>query len=145
MKKVLIGLIIIAAGAGIFFYLRSKQNPITENSNKNKELILGTWKVDSSHSVDLADSSDQSLIDSIYKSTIYTFKPNGQVAMTILQDKASASYEFITDSTILWTLHHKDSVVTYVKILQLDSSNLVIDANMGDPLVSAKLFLRKSE
>ena len=43
--KLFIGLLIIAAGAGIFFFLRNKKNQSSHPIKK--ELIVGKWKLDS--------------------------------------------------------------------------------------------------
>lgn len=46
MNKLLIGLLIIAAGAGTFLYFRNKKNETVPNEFK-KELIIGKWKTNS--------------------------------------------------------------------------------------------------
>lgn len=46
MKKVFIGLLILAAGAATFFLLQEKNKPIAGN-NIQKEWIVGKWKLDS--------------------------------------------------------------------------------------------------
>jgi hypothetical protein len=46
MKKLLIGLLIIAAAAGAFFYLRNEKKPLT-NGELAKEQLTGTWKLES--------------------------------------------------------------------------------------------------
>ena len=45
MNKLIIGLLVIAAGAGIFLLLRKKKEKTTANSI-NKEWIVGKWKSD---------------------------------------------------------------------------------------------------
>ena len=51
MNKLIIGLLVVAAGAGIFLFLRKKKNEITVNSI-NKEWIIGKWKTDSTVATD---------------------------------------------------------------------------------------------
>jgi len=43
MNKLFIGLLIVAAGAGIFFLLRKKQQPGVTNT-VNRELLTGQWQ-----------------------------------------------------------------------------------------------------
>jgi len=45
MNKLIIGLLIIAAGAGTFFLLRKKKETTATNEIK-KEWIIGKWKTD---------------------------------------------------------------------------------------------------
>ncbi len=45
MKKLFIGLLVIAAGGAAFFLLNQKKNT-TEIATINKELIIGKWKTD---------------------------------------------------------------------------------------------------
>lgn len=42
MNKVIIGLLIVAAGAGAFFLLRKKKN-VTVTNDMKKEWIVGVW------------------------------------------------------------------------------------------------------
>ena len=44
MNKAFIGLLIVAAGAGAFFFLRKKNKPTEENPTIKHELIIGSWK-----------------------------------------------------------------------------------------------------
>jgi hypothetical protein len=49
MKKLFIGLLIIAAGAGIFYFLQQdKKKP---DNRIEKELLVGKWKIDSIYNV----------------------------------------------------------------------------------------------
>ena len=41
MNKLLIGLLIIAAGAGAFFLLRKTEQPVTQRIER--ELLIGKW------------------------------------------------------------------------------------------------------
>ena len=45
MNKLFIGLLIIAAGAGVFFFLRNKKSGTS--TGLQKELLVGKWKLDS--------------------------------------------------------------------------------------------------
>ena len=53
MKKVFVGLLIVAAGAAILFLLQKKNNPA--RTYIQKDLIIGKWKLDSLYN--LKDSS----------------------------------------------------------------------------------------
>src|SRR6266496_5337017 len=45
MKNLFIGLLIVAAGAGAFFFLRNKKQ--SGEAGINKELLVGKWKLQS--------------------------------------------------------------------------------------------------
>ena len=86
MNKLFIGLLIVAAGAGVFFLLRKKKNATTTNSIK-KEWIVGKWKVDS-----FSAGKDSSIVfflyatDSNSKKEIHHFYKNSLLVTTYPYD-----------------------------------------------------------
>ena len=66
MNKLIIGLLIIAAGAGVYFLLSKKKNS-TETAVIKKELIIGTWKIE----------SYQPATDSLQPKYSYDFQKDG--------------------------------------------------------------------
>ena len=72
MNKLIIGLLIIAAGAGVYFLLSKKKNS-TEAANIKKELIIGTWKVE----------SYQPATDSLQPKYSYDFQKDGMAVRSV--------------------------------------------------------------
>lgn len=81
MNKIWIGLLIIGAAAGAFFYLRKEQK--TNNDGFKKEWIVGKWKIDSLNSA--GNDSAQELVqtgilpDSNYRQYQYEFFEDGRI------------------------------------------------------------------
>ncbi|MGB5028631.1 MAG: hypothetical protein WBO38_09010, partial [Chitinophagaceae bacterium] len=71
MNKLIIGLLIIAAGAGVYFLL-SKNNS-TETAVIKKELIIGTWKIE----------SYQPATDSLQPKYSYDFQKDGMAVRSV--------------------------------------------------------------
>lgn len=106
MKKVFIGLLIVAAGAGAFFVLRKKQKPLIAGEI-NKEWIVGTWKLDSlQFSKDSGDPINGILvaIDSNLKQYRYEFRKDNSI-LTSLGDSLtndSSRYEWSEKNKLVW-------------------------------------------
>ena len=102
MNKLIIGLLVVAAGAGIFLFLRKKKNEITVNSI-NKEWIIGKWKTDSTVATDSNFSKYQ-----------FDFQKDGNVVRS-LNDSAKADtmyYEWNKASDLVWNSTGKIYAVT---------------------------------
>lgn len=94
MNKLIIGLLIVAAGAGAFFLLRKKKNVIVANDIK-KEWIVGMWKADTT----------QKSIDSTFIKYRYDFREDGNILRS-LNDSAKADtsrYEWNKNNEIVWS------------------------------------------
>lgn len=78
MNKLIIGLLIIAAGAGAYFLLKNKKNT-TETVPVNKEFIIGKWKT----------ASIEPLKDSAQPKFYYEFQKDG-TAYRAVSDTAKA-------------------------------------------------------
>ena len=87
MKKLFIGLLIIAAGAGIFYFLR-KQNKSLTKIDIQRDWIIGNWKLDS---IDMGKDSGDINILTLLDSNLYEYR-----------------YQFTADSTVYVSL--KDSL-----------------------------------
>ena len=128
MKKVFIGLLILAAGAGAFFFLRKKQNNIASN-NIQKEWVVGKWKLDSIIlSKDSNDKFTQGIIGIVAPDLMkyrYEFKTSGSVLLTDSLTKDSSNYEWNKKNQLVWkenpadtsgeifnvSIPHKDSLI----------------------------------
>ena len=94
MKKLFIGLLIIAAGAGAYYFLQKKKAETA--AGFDKELLIGKWKVDSLH-VSQKDSANLAAIlvlsDSALKNSKYDFQKDGYFIQTPHETaKADTSY-----------------------------------------------------
>jgi len=132
MNKFIIGLLLIAATAGIFFVLqKQKSNTIRD---LNKELILGKWKIKSYDAK--ADSSNSlfvgimALVDSnIFKYT-YEFTKDEKI-LRLLGDSVcldTSQFEWKHDK-LLWKEDRKDTLgeLLHVINLTMDSLRLLCD------------------
>ena len=129
MKKVFIGLLIVAAGTAAFFLLRKKQTTITSN-NLQKEWIVGKWKLDSIHlSKDSNDKFTSGIIGIIAPDLMkyqYEFKTGGSVVLVDSLTKDSSKYEWNKKDQLVWKEHPADTVgeVFNVSIPHKDSLTL---------------------
>jgi hypothetical protein len=108
MNKLIIGLLILAAGAGIFFYLRNKkEKPVA--GTINQELIIGKWKT-------ATDSST------------YEFQKNGQVIKSAGDSlKADTSYyEWNKTNDLVWKQKINDSTGKVYVLLKLSTDTLQV-------------------
>lgn len=128
MKKVFTGLLILAAGAGAFFFLRKKQNSIASNDIQ-KEWVIGKWKLDSIIlSKDSNDKFTPGIIGIVAPDLMkyrYEFKTGGSVLLTDSLTKDSSNYEWNKKNQLVWkenpadtsgeifnvSIPHKDSLI----------------------------------
>jgi len=117
MNKLIIGLLIVAAGTGIFFLVRKKQSLAT-STTINKELIIGKWKTVS-----------PSAVDSTIINYEYEFKSEGLV-LKLLNDSSKVDtsyYKWNKANELTWSTRQQDSVfaqVYFVDKLTTDSLQL---------------------
>ena len=106
MNKLIIGLLIIAAGAGAYFLLKNKKNT-TETVSINKEFIIGKWKTEKDHAVK----------DSLQPNYQYEFK-NDRIALRSISDTTKADtlkYEWGKTSQLVLKGNTADSTIkTYI-------------------------------
>lgn len=83
MKKLFIGLLIAAAGAGIFFALRKQQTPLT--AGVDKSLLIGSWQLDSLQLADPGHAIEGilPLLDSNLQRYSYEFRPDNAIALSL--------------------------------------------------------------
>jgi hypothetical protein len=141
MKKVFIGLLIVAAGAGTFYFLQKKN---TETSIE-KELLTGKWKL-SSLDVKTKDSSDYfvsliSAIDSNFTKYRYDFLENGNVLKS-LTDSAKADtshYEWTKKNVLSWKENASDSTNDVFTVTKLTKDSLLLLAKDSATFVFTKV------
>lgn len=117
MNKLLIGLLIVAAGAAAFFYFNQRTcNKPTQDSLK-KEGILGTWKKDA---VTAADSN--------FNNYVFEFQQSGAVIRSLNDSvKADTShYEWNKAGELLWKQNAGDSSTVTYTVLTLTKDSMQI-------------------
>jgi hypothetical protein len=112
MNKFFIGLLIVAIGAGgYYFFLRKKDKPLTGNEI-NKELIIGKWKVEK---------------DSI--PNFYEFQKDGALLRSS-NDSTNADttfYEWNKANKLVWKETKEDSINSKVfAVTKLNADSLVL-------------------
>lgn len=115
MKNLFIGLLIIAAGAGIFFLLKKKKATSEPVITIKKEFIIGKWKTDA-----------QPRNDSTFKDYQYEFSKEGNIIRS-LNDSAvadSSFYAWDKDNNLEWKKNATDTTGVLYKVVQLTSDSL---------------------
>ncbi|MEO7924663.1 MAG: hypothetical protein ABIR30_13360 [Chitinophagaceae bacterium] len=108
MNKLIIGLLIVAAGAGVFFFLRSKKE--TPASKINKELLTGKWKP----------------VDDTSGKTSFDFQKDGRV-ISLAGDSARADtsyYAWNKTNELVWKEKPTDSSGKVYSVLALSIDSL---------------------
>lgn len=116
MKKIFIGLLIVAAGAGAYYLLSQSKNiePVKEN---NADLLLGKWKAG-----EPVSGSDSSLLDG----THYEVLKDGLVLM---RDSAGAApdsvyYVWTANGDLQIRTKRTDSTGENLKVVRLTKDSL---------------------
>ena len=142
MNKLFIGLLIVAAGAGVFFFLRSKKQS-SENSIQ-KELVIGKWKMESvqagkdsskSFLVDIMGSVDSNLLKYSYE-----FTKDGNIIRSLGDSvtKDSSRYEW-NKKQFVWKDNYADSTGTELNIFKLNKDSLQLQSNDSTIVLFTKL------
>jgi uncharacterized protein HemX len=141
MKKVFIGLLIVAAGAGAFYFLQKKK---AENTIE-KELLTGKWTLNSLD-VKTKDSSAYflsliSAIDSNFTKYRYDFKADGNVLKSLTDSvKADSShYEWTKKNELVWKENARDSTSEVFTVTRLTNDSLLLLSKDSTTFVFAKL------
>ena len=129
MKKLFIGLLIIAAGVASFFYLRKKDNT-TVTSDIKKEWIVGQWKIES---IQLGKDSANNfmvgimgLVDSNTMKYNYEFTKEGNI-LRVLGDsisKDTSLYEWNKKNQLVWKEDKTDSTGSTLTVATLNKDSL---------------------
>ncbi|MFI5132112.1 MAG: hypothetical protein ACHQFX_19060 [Chitinophagales bacterium] len=144
MKKLFIGLLIIAAGAGAYFFLQKKKSATTDKLDK--ELLVGKWKMDSLN-LSPRDSATAFVLglmspgDSTLSKSQFDFQEGGTFLQTHsdpLQNDTSY-YEWSKKNKLLIKESIKDSTgeVYFVNILNIDS--LILQSKDSTVFVLTKI------
>ncbi len=141
MKKLFIGLLIIAAGGAIFFLLRKKQNTITA-SNFQHEQIIGKWKLDSLWS--LKDSGAhlvKGLFDPGLEKYEYEFRKDGYIFQFAGDSltKDSSRYAWTKENQLTWFDHPAETSGEAFNISLLNKDSLQLQSIDSSALLFTKV------
>ncbi len=127
MNKLFIGLLIGAAGTGVFFFLRKKKKE-TSSNNIKKEWILGKWKADAEK-------------DSAFSSYNYDFLKDGNILRS-LNDSAKADtshYEWNKTNELVWKEKVSDSTGKVFSVVKLTLDSLQVQSKDSVTILFTKL------
>jgi hypothetical protein len=113
MNKLFIGLLIIAAGAGIFFFLRKNDKPTADPVNQ--ELITGKWKMN--RTVEN---------DSLFVPYQYDFRKDSMLLRSV-NDSSKADtlhYEWNKAGNLVWKQRANDSNAHVLTVVKLTADTL---------------------
>ena len=144
MKKLFIGLLIVAAGAAIFFLLQKKDKPLTA-TNFQQEKIIGQWKLDSIHFVN--DSNDNfmpgimGMVDSNLRKYHYEFTKDGSIAFSLGDSliKDSSAYEWNKENQLVWKENPTDTSGDVFNVSQLTNDSLTLQSKDSSVLLFTKV------
>lgn len=129
MNKLLIGLLVVAAGAGAFLLLRKKKNVSVSNEIK-KEWIIGIWKTDAVMAT-----------DSNFSKYRFDFQKDGNIVRS-LNDSAKADtshYEWSKNNELVWKERTGDSIGKIYLVTKLTQDSLQVQAADSSTVLFTKL------
>ena len=129
MNKLLIGLLLVAAGAGAYFLLKKKkEQPV---SNINKEWIIGKWKT----------VQYQPAVDSLQPMYQYDFLKEGTVLRS-LSDTVKADtthYEWSKNNDLVMKQNASDSASQTFTVVRLTIDSLQLRSADSVEIIFTKL------
>ncbi len=129
MNKLIIGLLVVAAGAGIFLFLRKKKNATAINEIK-KEWIVGKWK-----------SAAVMANDSNFSKYQFDFQKDGNVIRS-LNDSSKADtthYEWNKANELVWKEKASDSTGNVYVVAKLTQDSLQVQAADSSTVLFTKV------
>lgn len=129
MNKLLIGLLIVAAGAGTFLLLRKKKSTTGTNS-LNKEWVIGKWKTDA-----------QPGNDSSFSKYSYDFLKDGNILRSLNDStKADTShYEWSKNNELIWKEKATDSTDKVYAVVKLTVDSLQVQSKDSATILFTKM------
>lgn len=144
MKKLFIGLLIVAAGAAIFLLLQKKDKPLTA-TNFQQEQIIGKWKLDSIRfSKDSNDNFMKGImviVDSGLRKYHYEFTEGGAIAFSLGDSllKDSATYKWNNGKELVWQENLTDTSGDVLEISLLTNDSLALQSKDSSVLLFTKV------
>ena len=130
MKKLFIGLLVVAAGGAAFFYFNQKSGNKPAQDSLNKELIIGKWKTDA---VPANDSG-------FYKYS-YSFQKEG-IVFRSLSDSVKADtthYEWSKANELVWKENASDSTGKIYSVVKLTQDSLQVQSKDSSTVLFIKV------
>ena len=118
MNKLIIGLLIVAAGAGVFFFLIKKNK--TAATSINKDWIIGKWQA----------QPPNPLVDTVFIPYQYDFQKDG-ILLQSLKDSIAADtmhYDWNKISQLVWKQKKEDTAARVFSVVQLTQDTLQVQA-----------------
>jgi hypothetical protein len=127
MNKLIIGLLIIAAGAGAFFLLRKKKE-ITVTNSINKEWIIGKWKPDAVN-------------DSNFSKFQFDFQKDGKVVRSLNDSTKTDTthYQWNKANNLVWKEKASDSTGKVYLVTKLAVDSLQIQSTDSSSVLFTKV------
>lgn len=127
MNKLFIGLLIVAAGAGVYFFVLKKKKSTTTDPI-NKEWVIGKWKANAAN-------------DSAFSQYRYDFLKDGNIVRS-LNDSAKADtshYEWSKNNELVWKETAADSVGKVFAVVKLTQDSLQVQAKDSSVILFTKM------
>jgi len=144
MKKLFIGLLIVAAGAAIFLLLQKKDKPVTA-STFQQEKIIGKWKFDSilftNDSIEKLMPGIMLMVDSNLRKYHYEFTKDGSVAFSLgdLLIKDRSGYEWNNENQLVWKENSTDTSGDVFKISLFTNDSLALQSKDSSVLLFTRV------
>ncbi len=144
MKKLFIGLLILAAGAATFFLLQKKDKQII-TSNIQQERIIGKWKLDSL--LFLKDANDNfmvgimGMVDPHLMKYQYEFTRDGYLSLWLgdALTKDSTRYEWAEKNKLVWKDYPSDTSANVFNVSLLSNDSLILQSEDSSILLFTKV------
>lgn len=119
MNKLIIGLLIVAAGTGVFFLLRNKKNEPAGNKI-NREFILGKWQT-------LSVEPGKDSVETDYR---FEFQKEGLVLRSKSDSAAADSmyYQWNEKDQLVLKQNKDDSTATTFSVSKLTTDTLAVNS-----------------
>jgi hypothetical protein len=127
MNKLFIGLLVVAAGAGVYFFILKKKEKGKEVTI-NKEWVIGKWKADAGK-------------DSAFSSFRYELLKNGGIVRS-LSDSAKADtlhYEWSKAKEFILKSKAADSSGKVFAVIKLTQDSLQLQSNDSSLILFTRL------
>lgn len=127
MKNVFIGLLVVAAGAGVYFFVLKKKQKETK-ATINKEWVIGKWKASTAK-------------DSAFNSYQYNFLKDGSVLRSV-SDTVKADtlyYEWSKANELVWKEKASDSTGKIFAVIKQTSDSLQLQSTDSLVILFTKL------
>lgn len=118
MKKLFIGLLIVVAGTGVFYFSKPGTCNKPAQYTDYKELIIGKWK-------SITTDTDFNKYTTFYQ---FTYNNNIQKSLTDSLYTDTAFYQWQNENKLVWRRSESDSIGIYYLVTLLNTDSLQLEA-----------------